>query len=189
MAVRSMAWKTLPLWAGIIGALAALGAVLVSELRLQGTPTTSPPSRIDGDLILTGFRLSTLSDGEQEWEVSADRARLFERDHHVLLDGVRGTVRMDDGSVVEFEGEAAVFDTETRDLQLTGGDTGAVVTLPSGYVLRTDRLQWVQSRGELLSDDPVELRGPRLAIHGVGVRILPATQELTILNRVAVDVS
>lgn len=183
-----MAWKTLPLWAGIAGALAALGAVLVSELRLQGTPATSSPSRIEGDLILTGFRLSTLSDGIQEWEISAARARVFEGDHQALLDGVRGTVRMDDGSVMTFEGETAVFDTESRDLQLAGGEHGAVVTLPSGYALRAARLQWVQSHGELRSDDAVELRGPSLAVQGVGVRIRPATQELTILNRVEVDV-
>ncbi len=184
-----MVWKTLPLWAGIAAALAALGAVLVSELRLQGTHTAAPPSRIEGDLVLTGFRLSTLRDGVEEWEISAARARVFERDHRAFLDGVRGTVRLDDGSTMTFEGETAVFDTESRDLQLSGGERGAVVALPSGYALRTASLHWVHAQGELVSDDAVELRGPGLAVQGVGVRIRPATQELTILNRVEVDVS
>ncbi len=183
-----MVWKTLPLWVGIVAALAALGYVLVSELRLQGTTKTSPPSRVDGDLILTGFRLSTLSDGEREWEVSASRARLFEQDHRALLEAVHGSVRMDDGSIVEFQGQSAEFDTVSRDLRIAGEDGGAVVTLPSGYVLRTDRLEWVSARGELVSDDAVSLSGPRVTIHGVGVRIRPATKELTILNRVQVDV-
>src|SRR5574341_862346 len=106
MSLRSMTWKTFPLWVGIAGALAALGFVLMSELRVQNTRTILPPSRVDGDLILTGFRLSTLLDGEREWEISASRARLFEQDHQALLDTVRGTVRTDDGSVVEFEGRA-----------------------------------------------------------------------------------
>lgn len=189
MAVRWMAWRTLPLWVGIVGALAVLGFILATELRIQGKARTAPPSRVEGDHILMGFRLSTLRDGEQEWEVSAARARLFERDHHALLDTVRGTVRMDDGSTVEFEGESALFDTVSRDLRITGEHGGAVVRLPSGYVLRTDRLDWVQSRGELVSDDAVLLNGPRLAIRGVGVRIRPATQELTILNGVRADVS
>jgi len=184
-----MVWRTLPLWVGIVGALAVLGLVLVSELRLQGNATTAPPSKVEGDHILTGFRLSTLRDGEREWEISAARARLFERDHQALLDTVHGTVRMDDGSTVEFEGEAALFDTVSGDLSITGERGGAVVKLPSGYVLRTDRLDWVQSRGELVSDDKVVLNGPRLAIQGVGVRIRPATQELTILNGVRADVS
>jgi LPS export ABC transporter protein LptC len=187
MPVRSMTWKTLPLWVGIIGALAALGSVLVSELRLQGTTRTSPPSRLDGDLILTGFRLTTLRDGEREWEISAARARLFERDHQALLDTVHGTVRMEDGSVVEFQGDAAVFDTVSRDVRITGDAGGAMVKLPSGYVLRTDRLDWLPLQGELVSDDAVSLTGPRLTIQGVGVRIRPATKELTILNRVRVD--
>lgn len=188
MAVRSIAWKTLPLWAGIAGAVVALGSVLVSELRLQGNATPTPPSAVDGDLILTGFRLSTFSDGTQDWEVSASRARLFERDHQALLDRVHGTVTMDDGSLIRFEGESAVFDTESRDLRIAGADGGAVVTLPNGYVLRTDRLQWIQSQGELVSDDAVSLQGPDVAIRGIGVRIKPATQELTILNQVGVDV-
>jgi LPS export ABC transporter protein LptC len=161
---------------------------LVTELRFQGKATTSPPSKVEGDHILTGFRLSTLRDGEREWDISASRARLFERDHQALLDTVRGTVRMDDGSMVEFEGESALFDTVSRDLRITGEHGGAVVRQPSGYVLRSDRLQWVESRGELVSDDAVSLNGPHLAIQGVGVRIRPATQELTILNGVRVDV-
>jgi LPS export ABC transporter protein LptC len=173
---------------GIVGALVVLGYVLVSELRLQGKARTASPSSVEGDHILTGFRLSTLRDGEREWEISAARARLFERDHQALLDTVHGTVRMDDGSTVEFEGEAALFDTLTSDLRITGEHGGAVVRLPSGYVLRTDRLDWVQSRGELVSDDAVSLNGPHLAIHGVGLRIRPATQELTILNSVRADV-
>jgi LPS export ABC transporter protein LptC len=183
-----MSWKTLPLWVGIVGALAALGSVLVSELRLQGTTRTPPPSKVDGDLILTGFTLSTLLDGERQWEVSASRARLFEQDHQALLETVHGAVRMDDGSVVEFQGQSAVFDTESRDLRIAGDDGGAVVSLPSGYVLRTDYLEWNSARGELVSDDAVSLSGPRVAVQGVGVRIRPATKEFTILNRVRVDV-
>jgi LPS export ABC transporter protein LptC len=183
-----MTWKTFPLWVGIAGALAALGFVLMSELRVQNTRTTLPPSRVDGDLILTGFRLSTLLDGEREWEVSAARARVFEQDHQALLDTVRGAVRTEDGSVVEFEGRSAVFDTASRDMRITGEDGGAVVRLPNGYVLRTDQLEWISSRGELVSDDAVSLSGPDVTIQGVGVRIRPATKELTILNRVRVDV-
>jgi LPS export ABC transporter protein LptC len=188
MAVRKITWKTLPLWAGIAGALIALGSVLTSELRLQGATRTSPPSAVEGDLIMTGFKLSTLNDGTREWEIAASRARLIERDHHALLDEVRGAVRMDDGSVVEFEGESAVFDTDSLDLSIAGADGGAKVALPNGYVLQADRLQWVQSREELTSDDAVLLRGPGLTIRGVGVRIRPATQELTILSQVRVDV-
>jgi LPS export ABC transporter protein LptC len=190
MAVRFLAWKTLPLWVGIVGALVALGSVLVSELRLQGDAATRPsrPSKVDGDLILTGFRVSTLLDGQREWQVSALRARVFEQDHQALLDTVHGTVRTEDGSIVEFQGQSAVFDTVSHDLRLTGDDGGAMVRLPDGYVLRSNRIEWRSSQGELVSDEAVSLSGPRVTIQGVGIRIRPSTKELTILNRVRVDV-
>jgi LPS export ABC transporter protein LptC len=186
---RSAAWRAVPLWLILVGGLAALGVVLVSHVRLRGIATPLSPSKVEGDLILTGFSLSTLLEGEREWEVSAERARLFEPSHRAVLDGVRGTVRMDDGSVMRFEGASAVFDTETQDFELEGADFGAVVTLPSGYVLRANRLRWIQEQGELLSDEAVSLTGPRLSVRGVGLRARPSTQEFTILNSVQADVS
>jgi LPS export ABC transporter protein LptC len=147
------------------------------------------PSRVDGDLILTGFSLSTLLNGEREWDVSASRARLFEPSHRAVLDGVHGTVRLDDGSVMQFEGVSAIFDTVSHDLDLEGEDLGAVVTLPNGFVLRANRLRWAQEQGELSSDDSILLVGPRLSVRGVGLRARPSSQEFTILNSVRADVS
>lgn len=184
-----MVWKTLPLWAVIIGGLAVLASVLVSEVRHRTTTSVAPPSTLDGDLILTGFRLSTLTDGEGEWEVSASRARLFDQEHRALLDSVHGRLRTADGAVVEFEGPSAEFDTVSHDLEIEGAGGAALVKLPSGYVLRAERLRWIQAKGELTSDAAVSLEGPRLTLRGVGLRVMPASQEFTILNQVRADVS
>jgi LPS export ABC transporter protein LptC len=189
LAARWTAWRALPLWLLIIGGLVALGVVLVSHVRVRGTAVPLSPSRVDGDLILTGFSLSTLLNGEREWEVSAARARLFEPDHHAVLDEVRGTVRLRNGSLMQFEGVSAIFDTVSHDLDLEGQDLGAVVTLPNGFVLRANRLRWTQEQGELSSDDSIVLVGPRLSIRGVGLRAWPSSQEFTILNSVRADVS
>jgi LPS export ABC transporter protein LptC len=188
MAVRSIAWKTFPLWMLVLGGVGALGVLLASQVRMKGSGTPVAPTVVEGDVIVTGFRLATLSDGVTEWEVSAVRARLFESKHQAVLDRARGSVRMNDGSVAQFEGATAVLDTASRDFDLDGADGDTVLTLPNGYVIRTKRLHWNQSRGEMTSQDAVSVIGSRVSLHGVGLLVRPATQELTILNDARADV-
>ncbi|MFZ5877196.1 MAG: LPS export ABC transporter periplasmic protein LptC [Nitrospirota bacterium] len=188
MAVRSIAWKTFPLWMLALGGLGALGVLLASQVRLKEAGAPSAPTVVDGDVIVTGFRLSALSDGEAEWEVSAARARLFESKHQAVLDRVSGSVRMQDGAMAQFEGATAVLDTASRDFDLDGGEGEALLTLPNGYVIRTKRLRWLQSRGELTSVDAVSVVGSRVSFQGVGLLARPASQEFTILSDVRADV-
>jgi hypothetical protein len=95
---------------------------------------------------------------------------------------------MNDGAVAQFEGATAVMDTASRDFELDGADGDAVLTLPNGYVIRTKRLHWSQSRGELTSEDAVSVTGSRVSLHGVGLLLRPATQEFTILTDARADV-
>ncbi len=188
MAVRSIAWKTFPLWMLVLGGLGALGVLLASQVRLKGAGTPAAPTVVDGDVIVTGFRLATLSDGKLEWEVEAARARLFESTHQAVLDQARGSIRMQDGALTQFEGATAVFDTVSRDFELDGAAGDAVLTLPNGYVIRAKRLRWIQARGELVSDDAVSVIGSRVSFHGVGLLVRPSSQELTILSNARADV-
>ncbi|MFZ5863244.1 MAG: LPS export ABC transporter periplasmic protein LptC [Nitrospirota bacterium] len=188
MTVRSVAWKTFPLWMLALGGVGALGVLLASQVRLKGVGASAAPTAVDGDVIVTGFRLAALSDGEPEWDVSAARARLFESRHEAVLDQARGSIRMEDGTVTRFEGAAAVFDTESRDFELDGAAGEAVVTLPNGYVIRAKTLRWIQSRGELVSDGAVSVSGARVSFQGVGLLVRPASQEFTILNHARADV-
>jgi LPS export ABC transporter protein LptC len=188
IAVRSIAWKTFPLWMLVLGGLGALGVLLASQVRLKGAGTPAAPTVVDGDVIVTGFRLATLSDGEPEWEISAARARLFESTHQAVLDQARGSVRMKDGALTQFEGATAVFDTASRDFELDGATGDAVLRLPNGYVIRAKRLRWIQARGELVSDDAVSVIGSRVSFHGVGLLVRPSSQEFTILTNARADV-
>lgn len=171
-----------------LGGVGTLGVLLASQVRIKGAGTPVAPTVVEGDVIVTGFHLATLSDGETEWDVSAVRARLFESKQQAVLDRARGSVRMNDGAVAQFEGATAVMDTASRDFDLDGADGDTVLTLPNGYVIRTKRLHWSQSRGELTSEDAVSVTGSRVSLHGVGLLLRPATQEFTILNDARADV-
>ena len=171
-----------------LGGVGALGVLLASQVRLKGAGSPAAPTVVDGDVIVTGFRLATLSDGKPEWEVSAARARLFESRHQAVLDQVRGSVRMKDGALAQFEGATAVLDTASRDFELYGAAGDAVLSLPNGYVIRTKRLRWIQARGELVSDDAVSVIGSRVSFHGVGLLVRPSSQEFTILSDARADV-
>jgi LPS export ABC transporter protein LptC len=188
MAIRSLPWKTLPLWILIAVGLAALGATVVSELRIRGVSNSPPRIHADGDLVLTGVRFVTTLDGATEWALTAARARVFDRQHQALLDDVRGEAHARDGSVVEFEGPAATFDTMSRDASIDGSDGRSIVRLPDGYTLRAEHLRWNQQTGEASSDDRVSITGPRIAITGSGLILRPVSQELTVLRDVRAHV-
>ncbi len=184
MVIRSIQWKALPLWIAIITGLAALGSVLVSEVRVRGVSGVLAPAASDGDLVLTGFRLVTTTNGVTEWDITASRARLFEKRHQALLDDVKGAARARDGSRVEFEGASGVFDTLSQDAAMEGAHGGAVIRLPSGHVLRAEVLRWSHQAGEVTSERDVSLAGPRIEVTGTGLIVRPATQEFTVLRDV-----
>src|SRR3989304_4870660 len=135
MVIRSIPWKALPLWIAIVMGLAALGSVLISEIRVRGVSGVLAPAASDGDLVLTGFRLVTVTNGVTEWDITASRARLFEKRHEALLDDGKGAARTRDGSRVEFEGTSGAFDTATQDATIEGPQGGTGVRLPGGHGL------------------------------------------------------
>jgi LPS export ABC transporter protein LptC len=187
MVIRSIPWKALPLWIAIVTGLAALGSVLISEIRVRGVSGVLPPAASDGDLVLTGFRLVTTTNGVTEWDITASRARLFEKRHEALLDDVKGAARTRDGSRVE-QGTSGAFDTVTQNATIEGPQGGTVVRLPSGHVLRAETLRWNRRAGELTSDQAVSIAGPRIEVTGTGLVVRPATQEFTVLSGVRANV-
>jgi LPS export ABC transporter protein LptC len=188
MVIRSIPWKALPLWIAIVTGLAALGSTLISEIRVRGVSSVLAPVATDGDLVLTGFRLVTTTNGVTEWDITASRARLFEKRHEALLDDVKGAARTRDGSRVEFEGTSGAFDTATQDATIEGPPGGTVVRLPNGHVLRAETLRWNRRAGELTSDQAVSIAGPRIEVTGTGLVVRPATQEFTVLSGVRANV-
>ena len=168
----------------MVTGLAALGSALVSEVRIRGVSGVPAPAAADGDLVLTGFRLITATNGVTEWDITASRARLFEKRHEALLDDVKGAARGRDGSRIEFEGASGAFDTLSRDATMEGAHGGTIIRLPSGHVLRAEVLRWSHQAGEVTSDRDVSLVGPRIEVTGTGLIVRPATQEFTVLRDV-----
>lgn len=188
MTIRSIVWKTLPLWLAIAAGLVALGSVLWGELRGRGASTAGSSTLAESDVVLTGFHLTTSSNGRVQWEVRASRARFLQGGRQAVLDDIRGTSRPPDGTVVEFEGSSGTFDMTTRDAVIEGSDGGVVVRLPDGYQLRTDRLAWSDGTKEVSSDRAASLTGPRFSVSGTGLLARPRVQEFTFLRDVRAQV-
>ena len=188
MITRAIEWKALPLWILIATGLAALGAIVFSELRLRGVSPSVSTAVSDSDVIVGGFHLMTTIDGTTDWELTATRARLYEGRHQAVLDDVRGAAATHDGSMVEFEGASGTFDTTSRDLWIEGPQGQTIVRLPSGYVVRTDQLQWNHQTREVSSDRTVSIKGPGIAVTGTGLIVRPASQEFSVLRDVRTEV-
>jgi len=188
MASRVRVWKVLPLWIVIAVSIGWLGSVLISELRHRGKVDTPAPGFSNSDLVLTGVHVVTIVDGVMTWELNASRAQIYEGQHQARLDNVHGIARPSDGTVVRFEGATGTFDTMTHDVELQSPGGGTIVQWSNGYVVSSDVLRWNQATQEATSDRLVSITGPRVAIRGVGLRIRPASQELTLLSQVQTHV-
>jgi LPS export ABC transporter protein LptC len=188
MIIRAIVWKALPLWILIAAGLAALGAIVFSEVRLRGVSPSVSTAVSDSDVIVRGFYLMTTIDGTTDWELTATRARLYEGRHQAVLDDVRGAAATHDGSMVEFEGASGTFDTTSRDLWIEGPQGQTIIRLPSGYVLRTDQLYWNHQAREVSSDRTVSIRGPGIAVTGTGLIVRAASQEFSVLRDVRAEV-
>jgi len=188
MAFRLRAWKALPLWIIIVAGLSGLGAVLVTELKHRGTTAVHVSDFSNSDLVLTGVHVVTAVDGIAQWELNASRAQIFETNHQVRLEDVRGTARSSDNTVVRFEGQSGVFNTATRDVELRNSDGETVIQWSNGYVVRGEVFRWNQAAQEVTSDRPVSIAGPHVTMTGVGLQVRPASQELTLLSHVLTHV-
>ncbi|MBI3608404.1 MAG: LPS export ABC transporter periplasmic protein LptC [Nitrospirae bacterium] len=188
MVIRRIEWKALPLWIMIAAGLAALGSVLLSELRVRGVSPPLSPTVSDGDVVVAGFHLTTTINGMPDWELTATRARLYEGRHQALLEDVRGAARTQEGSMVEFEGASATFETESQDVWIEGPPEQTIVRLPSGYVIRADQLHWNHQTRELSSDRTISIKGPRISVTGTGLIVKPPLQEFSVLRDVRAEV-
>ncbi|MET0516094.1 MAG: LPS export ABC transporter periplasmic protein LptC, partial [Nitrospiraceae bacterium] len=86
-------------------------------------------------------------------------------------------------------GEEGTLDTETKNFMLANQEAPIVVETESGYVIRTNHLNWIDKERVIHTSDPVTINGHGLQVTGRGLLGKLDTEIFQVLDDVHVDVA
>lgn len=176
--------------------LLALSLVLASFLvYLLATRTEPVPASQDSqgaldraDAGIDQFTFTQSKDGTVQWQVQAQRARVFESEKRAMLEDVQVTLFGKKGWELKLAGDEGTIDTEKRDFLLAKRAGTIVVQLESGYTIYTNHLAWADERREISTQDPVQITGHGLDVTGQGFVGKLDSEEFRILDDVRVEI-
>lgn len=179
------------------GALLVLSGILAvffvyllsSQVESELAPAKPVSSRLEhADAGIDHFTFTQSRSGVVQWQVQAQRARLFETDNRAVLENVRVTLYGPHGRELQLEGDEGTIDTAKKNFVLTKRTGTIAVRLENGYTILTNHLAWTDARREVTTDDAVTITGNGLAVTGRGLIGKLDIEEFQILEDVHVEI-
>lgn len=176
--------------------LLALSLILASFLSYLLVTRTEPvPASSNGqgsleraDAGIDQFTFTQSKDGVVQWQVQAQRARVFESEKRALLEDVQVTLFGRKGWELKLAGDEGTIDTEKRDFVLAKRNGVIAVQFESGYTVYTNHLAWADAHREISTNDPVQITGHGLDITGRGFIGKLDKEEFKVLEDVHVEI-
>jgi lipopolysaccharide export system protein LptC len=168
---------------------AFLGYLLYA--RSDSFPVARPvpaDSAEQADARIEGFTFTQTKGDIVQWRVEAQEARLYEHDKRAVLRQVEITLYGVQGRELMLTGEQGTLDTENKNFTLANRSDPIVIETESGYVIRTNHLNWIDQRREIHTSDPVAIDGHGLQITGRGLLGKLDSEIFQVLDDVHVDV-
>lgn len=176
--------------------LLAMTGILVSFLLyLLGTKVETGPSPSTSSQAVLGksdagidqFRFTQARAGAVQWEVHAQRARVFETEKRAVLEAVEVTLYGAKGWEMKLTGEEGTVNLATKDFMLANRVEPIVVQLEGGYTVASNHLTWTDERRTITTKDPVTISGHGLKVRGRGFKGFLDVEEFQVLENVRVD--
>ncbi|TAJ07766.1 MAG: LPS export ABC transporter periplasmic protein LptC [Nitrospirae bacterium] len=176
--------------------LLAMTGILVSFLLyLLGTKVETGPSSNASSQAVLGksdagidqFRFTQARAGKVQWEVHAQRARVFETEKRAVLEAVEVTLYGAKGWEMKLTGEEGTVNLATKDFVLANRVDPIVVQFEGGYTVVSNHLTWTDERRTIATKDPVTISGHGLKVSGRGFKGFLDAEEFQVLENVRVD--
>ncbi len=176
--------------------LLAMTGILVSFLLyLLGTKVETGPSSSTSSQSVLGkseagidqFRFTQARAGKVQWEVHAQRARVFETEKRALLEDVEVTLYGAKGWEMKLTGEEGMVDLATKDFVLANQAKPIAVQLEGGYTVVSNHLTWTDAQRTITTKDPVTISGHGMKVSGRGFKGFLDAEEFQVLENVRVD--
>lgn len=167
-----------------------LGYLLYTKSESNLSPRSALPGNTEqSDARIQGFTFTQTKGDIVQWKVEAQQAHLYEDEKRAVLRNVQITLYGVQGRELMLTGEEGTLDTDTKNFMLANRDNPIVIETESGYVIRTNHLNWIDSRREIQTSDPVAIDGHGLQITGRGLLGKLDAEIFQVLEDVHVDVA
>jgi LPS export ABC transporter protein LptC len=167
-----------------------LGYLLMTNSTSAPPPTATTPGTINqADATISKFTFTQTKGDKVQWQVDAQKARLFEQEKKAVLDDVAVTLFGIRGKEMTVKGDEGTLHTDTKNFVLANRSEPLVIYTESGYTIYTNHLAWTDHTREIRTQDPVRIVGHGLDVKGRGLLGHLDTEEFEVLEDVHVDVA
>ncbi|MBN2468330.1 MAG: LPS export ABC transporter periplasmic protein LptC [Deltaproteobacteria bacterium] len=172
--------------AALLGVAVTLTFNVLLSREQSATIPVIPENSTDADHVFQGIDYTaTNKEGMTEWRLTAATARYFEENKRAELKTVGITFYSKEGAVYRVRGDNGVFNTESKDVQLSGNIIG---TSNDGYQFRTTSILYKADTKKAQTDDRVFLEGPQVNLEGQGMVVDVEKKRILLLHNVKAHV-
>jgi LPS export ABC transporter protein LptC len=176
------------LFTSVLIGLLVLVIALVLTFNKQQDFLPKTFSAMDADIQIRDFAFIETQEGQNQWEIKAQKAEIFEKQKEAVLNKLEVRYSSPEGFGMTFYGEQGRLNTEKQDFQVFSEGQAIEVAFNNGYKLSTQSIRWTNQERRILTEDPIEIQGPGLKILGKGLEASLESQELKVLSNVRAEV-
>jgi len=132
-------------------------------------------------IIFKDVKYSGEKKGVVDWEINAETARNFLDRPIVEIEGIDGKYKPKPDVVVYFTGKKGIINTEEE----KGTVEEVVIDYKKEYNLRSSYMDFDFKNGITFTDAPIEIRGERLTMKGIGLLAKTKDETITIKKDVS----
>lgn len=174
----------------ILGSAGFLGYVMFAKVQSNSPPSSVTIKHVDqADAGMEGFVYRQTDEGLVQWEVEAEKAEIFETDHHAVLQTVQVKMFGRQGEKMTLHADSGTINTDTNEFELQNSHDPIVIKLANGYTIFTPHIRWVEARQEISTKKPVTIQGHGMTITGIGLVGNFDSEEFSVLENVRVHVA
>lgn len=117
-----------------------------------------PPEETDATFTISRFEHTAMKDGETQWTLKADSAKLFSENRKAVLDHVETEFFTDGGERIRMRADNGELDMASKNVRAWN----QVVVIHPEYRLTTETLNYHYDSRIMIIDAPLEIEGARL---------------------------
>ncbi len=170
----------------IIISLAGLIILVVFYYRTTGTREVTFTEDKDIGVKVEGLNYSNTRDGRTIWKLRAKKATSFKSKESMVLEGIDLLFYPKNAKPFSMKSHDGTFN-ERKKVVLARGNV--VVSSPTGFILKTERLLYDSDAGRITSTEPVFISQGEMTVRGVGFKVDVESGNLAIEKNVRAVIS
>lgn len=165
-----------------LAGISVLATMAWFQLKPRAEKKENPPATMAADLQLKKVKYTETREGVKEWELEAFSVGYFQEEGIVVCEKVKATFYSQNEVAYTLTGVKGKFHIKTKVIEVFGG---VKIDSTDGYHLRSPSIKYLAEKRELVTEDLVEMAGPRFRVEGQGMIIDIDRQRVKVLDQVS----